>query len=258
MPTVPDISYRQQLYKSYTSDHYSHVRDITSASLRAQFVTYEHRLSKLLPPDRHCRILELGCGYGALLAYLADRGYDNAEGSDANEEQVAKARSLGFQRVRCEDVFKTLARPVVPYDCVIAIDLFEHLTKPEVMALLDAVSEALRPGGLLILQVPNAASPFGGRQRYGDFTHELSFTMSSLGQILRGAGLTDVRLFGTPPVIHGFNSFVRFIFGNSSSLRFHLLRSQRQATRAAYFHSKSDCMCGEGRPVAALRTFIAG
>ena len=222
MPPDDANSYRQELYKTYLSDHYSHVRTISAATLRVQFTTYNHRLSPLLPKNKHCRILELGCGYGALLSFLAERGYDNAEGADESEEQVAKAASLGVERVRREDVFETLARVLKPYDCIIAIDLLEHLTKQEVMGLLAAVSEALAPGGVLIVQVPNAASPFGGRQRYGDFTHQLSFTTSSLGQVLRSARLTDIRFVGTPPVIHGCISFLRYVLWKFCEIPFWL------------------------------------
>ena len=37
---------------------------------------------------------------------------------------------------------------------------------------------ALKPGGRWILHTANAESPFYGRVRYGDITHEQAFTQS--------------------------------------------------------------------------------
>jgi SAM-dependent methyltransferase len=136
-------------------------------------------------------------------------GYDNAEGVDSSEEQVATAAKLGVKNVRCEDALALLDRATGEYNCIIALDLIEHLTKTEVLSLLARASTALRPGGVIILQTTNAASPFCGRLRYGDFTHESSFTASSLGQVLRVAGLTEIHVYETPPVIYGVLSFVR-------------------------------------------------
>ena len=61
------------------------------------------------------------------------------------------------------------------------------------------------------MQVPNAESPFFGRIRYGDLTHEIAYCVSSLNQLLRMSGFADVRCFPVRPAGLGFKSCIRFI-----------------------------------------------
>jgi hypothetical protein len=60
---------------------------------------------------------------------------------------------------------------------VTATDLLEHLTKDEVLDTFDLV---------------NAVSPLGGHIRYGDFTHESSYTARSVRQLAVAAGFGSV------------------------------------------------------------------
>ena len=79
------------------------------------------------------------------------------------------------------------------FDVVTANDFLEHLTVDEVLEALDTVFASLKPGGIFIARTPNLASPFGGGYRYGDMTHETSFTARSLRQLGNTAGFTPSR-----------------------------------------------------------------
>ena len=61
----------------------------------------------------------------------------------------------------------------------------------------------------MIVQVPNAESPFFGRIRYGDFTHEMAFTRSSIAQLFNVLGFEDLRVYPTEPAISGVGSLGR-------------------------------------------------
>ena len=100
---------------------------------------------------------------------------------------------------------------------VTATDVLEHLTKAEVLDTFDQVSSALLPGGVLVARVPNAASPFGGRIRYGDFTHESSHTARSIHQVAATAGFAVVTVRPCPPVVHGLLSAARALVWKSVS-----------------------------------------
>jgi len=63
----------------------------------------------------------------------------------------------------------------------------------------------------LIIHAPNGASPFGGRIRYGDFTHELAFTQESLRQVARVCGFSQVWCYEDQPVPHGLKSGLRWL-----------------------------------------------
>ena len=97
---------------------------------------------------------------------------------------------------------------------VTATDVLEHLTKHEVLDTFDRVASALIPGGLFVARVPNADSPFGGHIRYGDFTHESSYTARSVRQLAAAAGLRSVAVLPCPPVAHGLVSSARVACGS--------------------------------------------
>ena len=49
----------------------------------------------------------------------------------------------------------------------------------------------------------NAESPFFGRVRYGDFTHETAFTEASLRQVLGAGGFASFHFREDSPAVHG-------------------------------------------------------
>ena len=94
---------------------------------------------------------------------------------------------------------------------VVSFDVIEHFTKDELMLLVDRVNRALRRGGKWIIHTTNAESPFGARSRYGDFTHELSFTRRSITQLILSSGFSDVMCYEDAPIFHGFKSAIRWM-----------------------------------------------
>jgi SAM-dependent methyltransferase len=109
-------------------------------------------------------------------------------------------------------------------DVVIAFDIIEHFTKDELLACLDQVCRVLKTGGKLIIHAPNGASPFCGRIRYGDFTHELAVTRESLTQVCQVCGFSQVACYEDQPVPHGIKSGLRWLLWKviRGGLRFYL------------------------------------
>ncbi len=95
-------------------------------------------------------------------------------------------------------------------DCITAFDLLEHLTKDETLALLRATHRALKPGGHLLLKVPNADGPFGAKILYSDFTHEQAFTPRSIAQVLAATGFAQIKVLPEGPRVHGIVSAARW------------------------------------------------
>jgi cyclopropane fatty-acyl-phospholipid synthase-like methyltransferase len=155
-------------------------------------------------------IADLGCGSGSLVWWLQKSGYENSRGVDASPQQVDLASQLGIQDIALGDVF-TFLDNAQGYSILFARDLIEHFDKQSVIDFMDRSMKALNPGGKLIIQVPNAESPYFGRIRYGDYTHELAFTSSSLSQLLRAVGYVDVTSFPCRPVIMGAKSLIRYL-----------------------------------------------
>lgn len=192
---------RDRLYSAYASTH-AGVSDRATADL-----VFRRDIAPHLPPPGVGRILDLGCGQGELVHAFVAAGYTGAEGIDVSPEQVELARAAGNVGVRLGDYREGLDG--LAYAVVTATDFLEHLTKDEVVEAADAVFEALEPGGVFIVRVPNSVSPFVGNYRYGDMTHETSFTARSLHQLGATVGFASVDCHACPPIVHGFPSLVR-------------------------------------------------
>jgi 2-polyprenyl-3-methyl-5-hydroxy-6-metoxy-1,4-benzoquinol methylase len=218
------MNYKDVLYSSYYSNFNRHFFGETDLlKIKAQFPVWGKYFLSHLPKDRKINILDIGCGNGGFLYFLKSSGYSNVMGVDVSEDQINKAKEFGVNNVIKSDLLKYLVECAPTYDVIFAIDLIEHFDKKEVLNILIAVRKALKDNGMFIIQTTNAENPFFGRIRYGDFTHDLAFTKSSLTQILYASGFTDCSFHPTGPVIHNIKSFVRYLIWNGIVLMLNLL-----------------------------------
>jgi hypothetical protein len=79
------------------------------------------------------------------------------------------------------------------------------LQRHEALRFLDLCRAALKPGGRLILQTPNADSPFGLQMRYGDLTHEWVFNANQLGRLLKRTGFRSIEPRSQGPIPWGYS-----------------------------------------------------
>lgn len=205
------VEYRSRIYNAYVTSRQQALAPENLDGLKPRLPMLQKLIRQHFPPDFNADILELGCGHGALIHVARQMGFRKVHGVDGSPEQVAAARRLGINGVEQGDVMETLAQaPDKALDCVVAFDLVEHFTKNELIGLVDEVCRVLKPGGRWIIHTPNAESPFGNRMLFGDFTHELAFTRTSLAQLLLASGFSTVSCFEDSPVIHGLKSAVRW------------------------------------------------
>ncbi|WP_018640449.1 class I SAM-dependent DNA methyltransferase [Parafrankia elaeagni] len=208
-----------RLYAHYASTHAGYS---TAADTR---LVFERDIAPHLPADRDVEILELGCGQGLMIAQLHAAGFRQARGVDISEEQIATARRNGVHGVECGDLRAALASASGRLDVVTVLDLLEHLGRDELLDVLDLVMAALRPNGIFLARVPNAASPLAGNTVFGDLTHQTYFTPRSLRQALLASGFTGVDIRECPPIPHGPTSAARALVwkGFSGILRLALM-----------------------------------
>lgn len=200
--TSGESTLRDRLYEAYASQHAG------CGGAAATALIYRRDIRPLLPPPTAGSVIDIGCGQGALMKLLLADRYD-AHGVDISPEQVRLARASGLAQVRHGDYRDALAASPGQFAAVTATDLLEHLTKDEVLDTFDRVARALTARGVFIARVPNAVSPLGGHIRYGDFTHESSYTERSVRQLAAAAGFCDVAVHPCPPVAHGLLSAAR-------------------------------------------------
>jgi 2-polyprenyl-3-methyl-5-hydroxy-6-metoxy-1,4-benzoquinol methylase len=149
---------------------------------------------KHLPPENCGRVLEVGCGRGALLATMQSHGW-RAEGIDVDPVVVAAARRSGLQ-VRAGTLHEHKFADA-SFDAVVMSHLIEHVDHP--LELLTEARRVLKPGRRLVVATPNAASlghrilragwPFLDPPR-----HLQVFTPRALKQLVLAAGFEDVRV----------------------------------------------------------------
>lgn len=97
------------------------------------------------------KTLEIGVGFGAFLKMAVARGAA-VTGVELNPSAADRVRRQGF-RVLEKDL-RDLAKEE-KYDVVCSFQVLEHISDPR--RFLEGILSVLRPGGRLILSVPNAA-----------------------------------------------------------------------------------------------------
>jgi len=163
------------------------------------------------------RVADIGAGRGLLSARLAAKvahvtSVDKDRPSDAG---AADARAVDLDG----DFVGELGKG--SYDCVVALDVIEHLLRPEESA--KRIAELLKPGGTLYASTGNIAyivtrtSLTLGQFNYGkrgilDLTHTRLFTVYSFKKLLANAGFVVKE-------VHGFGPPVRDMVGESAALK---------------------------------------
>jgi glycosyltransferase involved in cell wall biosynthesis len=152
------------------------------------------------------KVLDLGCSGGRLAERVRAAGH-HVTGVDRLEHPEVRRRTDSFVRADLTQGIPIEAG--AGYDVVIAGDIIEHLPRPA-QTLLE-IARVLRPGGQVLLSVPNfghwyprARTMLGlfGYDRRGilDHTHLRFFTRSTLRRLVRACGfdVLEERTTGLP------------------------------------------------------------
>ena len=102
-------------------------------------------------------VLELGCGWGSLSLYLAERfpgsritGVSNSRTQKEFIDAEAARRGLGNLRIITADMNVFATEPAA-YDRVVSIEMFEHMKNYQV--LFSRIAGWLRPGGKMFVHI---------------------------------------------------------------------------------------------------------
>ena len=158
---------------------------------------------QLIDP-RGLRVLDLGCGGGHNGAMLKKAGAREVVGVELDARAADEARKR-LDRVYTRDLaeFDPAELGDELFDAIVASDVLEHLVDAE--GLLARVTTRLRPGGAVVVSLPNVASVYVMAQlvtkswpRRGsgifDRTHVRWFGKRDMVRLLEGVGLRVLRV----------------------------------------------------------------
>ncbi len=141
------------------------------------------RLLKALPHS--ATVLEIGSGFGSFLGRLhalrPDLTLFAIEPDLAHREVALDGAPVQF--IAADEI------GAAQYDLVASFHSIEHLPRPA--EALRALRAALKPGGRLAIEVPDAAAPWSSWREVHS-AHLSYFTEASLGRLIRRAGFTPL------------------------------------------------------------------
>jgi SAM-dependent methyltransferase len=234
---IVDPPVADDLAKWYGVEYYGRGESKFAAPLQAIVDwSVRRRASRILGRLRGSHgpmILDIGCGRGALLVELVAAG---ARGTGL--ERLASASPAPGVEIRAGELVDQRF-PSGHFDAVIIWHVLEHLADP--VTVLDEVARVVRPGGLLLVAVPNAASwqgrTFGARWFHVDAPRHLHwFGHAGLQALLDRRGFDIVESSTSDPVqnIFGFvQSAMNLVPGASPNRMYRLMRSGTSARERA-------------------------
>jgi SAM-dependent methyltransferase len=154
------------------------------------------------------RVVEVGCGDGALLAELSRRGYgESLTGFDISEAAIDLARTRSIPRVERLDTFdgSRLAAADGAFDLGLLSHVLEHVPDPAPL-----LRETARVAGTVLVEVPLERNLSGrrtaSRERSSEAGHLEPLDRAALRALVEGAGLRVERelLDPLPREVHTF------------------------------------------------------
>ena len=148
-----------------------------------------------LGPGEARRVLDVGCGDGALLASLRDMGWQ-VEGQEVDAQAASRAKEQYDIDVHVGEI-EHIDLPEAAFDAVVMNHVVEHLPKP--LLVLRRARALLKPSGELIATTPNCRSfghaRFGCEWRGLEVPRHLQvFSTITLQRLAETAGFAGIRV----------------------------------------------------------------
>jgi O-antigen chain-terminating methyltransferase len=188
--TDPKLSAElDQYYLAFEDSHRGNAEQ-----MRARYLPYTAELEQLKKsvPDPTKPLLDLGCGRGEWLSFVAEQGI-TARGIDSNPVMVKQAVDEGLSVTQSDLISALKTQPDQSLAAVTAFHVIEHLPFAVLFECVAQSWRALAPGGLLIFETPNPENLLvASHTFYHDHTHRNPLTPSSMQFLLHYWGFRQV------------------------------------------------------------------
>lgn len=182
------IGVKMMRYYSHYSKWHNHQDQNYVEYMKKKF---RHTFDQHLPQNKDADILEIGCANGMALLSLKELCYTNLLGIELDEELASIAKSFDLEVLNM-DASKFVTETDRTFDFIYMFDVLEHFNPEVIPKFLKSIFKLLKINGKFMLVVPNATSPAGSYFRYIDWTHQVSFTPTSVSHLLEEAGFKDI------------------------------------------------------------------
>lgn len=221
---------------------------------------YGAQVTELLHLKPGTRLLDIGCGNGALTAQLAEKLaplHGQVVGIDASPQMLSQARQR-YPHLDLRQMDATGLTFANEFDAVFSNAVFHWITqKAGQQKLLAGIEAALRPGGELVFEMGGAGCAGQIHRALGEafarrgMDYPFPFYFPTIGEyapLVEAAGLTvtDAMLFDRPTRMEGPDGLVRWIRmfvtqafeGVPEETACQILEEARQALEPALFDGR--------------------
>ncbi len=164
------------LYPHFYRIEKEHWWFIARQEILLDYLDYHLRTSK------ETRILDVGCGTGAILEVLAQRF--NAYGIDSSKDAIDFCRQRGLSNLFVGSLESYPGKN--KFDIITMLDVVEHVKDD--LSLFRQAHDLLKSGGSFLIAVP--AFPFLWSQHDVILHHKRRYTKTQLKKVIASAGFT--------------------------------------------------------------------
>ena len=193
-PTLEEMrTYAESHYRAGVYTEYTQARPL-------KMETFRRRMALLKRYKTKGTLLDLGCACGFMIEAAEEAGFE-ASGVEFSEEAIRAAAPAVRSKIRQGDINRMDAGR---FDVITAFDILEHTQDP--LASLKAWTSLLRPGGILMIAMPDTDSVFRKLMRsrwpmLQPFQHTFLFSGTRFADVLKRAGLTPLEIRGAEKVM---------------------------------------------------------
>lgn len=151
--------------------------------------------ARWLPADQDAAILDLGCGDGRVLRWLAARGHRNLHGIDRDRAALDSMGNWPGLQLECADVSAARLRDLKGrYRLIVLRQMVYYIDRRDILEFMLALRDALDDDGVLIVEFFNGALLSSRTTELKDPFIRTAYTEHSMRRLFDAASLATLHV----------------------------------------------------------------